>query len=82
MAEGIYGGWGNFGSAAAAMSLPTVALLFGGDNGWRYAVALRPVSMAFLLRDLWFYWTALGIPPRAPPTSSRKNRRPGSELLG
>ncbi|NOZ37905.1 MAG: NarK family nitrate/nitrite MFS transporter [Gammaproteobacteria bacterium] len=38
VAEGIYGGWGNFGSAAAAMSLPTIALLYGGDNGWRYAL--------------------------------------------
>ena len=40
LAEGIYGGWGNFGSAAAAMILPTIALLFGGDDGWRYAVGL------------------------------------------
>jgi len=40
VAEGIYGGWGNFGSAAAAMSLPTIALAFGGDNGWRYAIGL------------------------------------------
>jgi len=40
LAEGIYGGWGNFGSAAAAMSLPTIALLFGGDDGWRYAIAM------------------------------------------
>jgi NNP family nitrate/nitrite transporter-like MFS transporter len=39
MAEGIYGGWGNFGSAAAAMTLPTLALSFGGDDGWRYAIA-------------------------------------------
>lgn len=39
VAEGIYGGWGNFGSAAAAMSLPTLALLIGGENGWRYALA-------------------------------------------
>ncbi|MDC9724300.1 MAG: NarK family nitrate/nitrite MFS transporter [Gammaproteobacteria bacterium] len=39
LAEGIYGGWGNFGSAAAAMTLPTVALMFGGDDGWRYAIA-------------------------------------------
>jgi len=43
LAEGIYGGWGNFGSAAAAMSLPTIALMFGGDNGWRYAIALTGV---------------------------------------
>ncbi|KLV04632.1 MFS transporter [Photobacterium aquae] len=47
-AEGIYGGWGNFGSAAAAFSLPTVAVLFGGENGWRYAMALTGIiSMAF-----------------------------------
>jgi len=48
VAEGIYGGWGNFGSAAAALSLPTLALIFGGDNGWRYAVALTgAVSLAY-----------------------------------
>ncbi|MFN7252430.1 MAG: NarK family nitrate/nitrite MFS transporter [Anaerobacillus sp.] len=40
-AEGIYGGWGNFGSAAAAILLPWLALtMFGGENGWRYAIAL------------------------------------------
>lgn len=38
-AEGIYGGWGNFGSAAAAMVLPALALYFGGEDGWRYAIA-------------------------------------------
>ena len=43
-AEGIYGGWGNFGSAAAAMVLPFIGLtLFGGENGWRYAIALTGV---------------------------------------
>ena len=47
-AEGIYGGWGNFGSAAAAFTLPTVALLFGGDDGWRYAMAVTGVlSLVF-----------------------------------
>ncbi len=43
LAEGIYGGWGNFGSAAAALSLPTLALMFGGDDGWRYAIGLTGV---------------------------------------
>lgn len=43
VAEGIYGGWGNFGSAAAAMTLPTLALIYGGDNGWRYAIATTGV---------------------------------------
>ncbi|PHR54576.1 MAG: MFS transporter [Robiginitomaculum sp.] len=42
-AEGIYGGWGNFGSAVAAFTLPTVALLFGGEEGWRYAVAVTGI---------------------------------------
>lgn len=47
-AEGIYGGWGNFGSAAAAFCLPVVALWFGGDDGWRYAIGLTGVmSLAF-----------------------------------
>lgn len=43
LAEGIYGGWGNFGSAAAALTLPSLALLFGGDEGWRMALALTGV---------------------------------------
>jgi NNP family nitrate/nitrite transporter-like MFS transporter len=38
-AEGIYGGWGNFGSAAAAGVLPILSLLYGGDEGWSYAIA-------------------------------------------
>ena len=52
-AEGIYGGWGNFGSAAAAMTLPSIALMFGGDDGWRYAVALTGLlSLVFSL--IWY----------------------------
>lgn len=39
-AEGIYGGWGNFGSAAAAFTLPTIAIMSGGEDGWRYAMGL------------------------------------------
>ncbi|MEZ8166307.1 NarK family nitrate/nitrite MFS transporter [Vibrio tasmaniensis 1F-187] len=47
-AEGIYGGWGNFGSAAAAFTLPTLALAFGSDDGWRYAVGITGLmSLAF-----------------------------------
>ncbi|WP_293266378.1 NarK family nitrate/nitrite MFS transporter [Neptunomonas sp.] len=43
IAEGIYGGWGNFGSAAAAMTLPSLALMFGGEDGWRYALGMTGV---------------------------------------
>ena len=53
LAEGIYGGWGNFGSAAAAMTLPTVALIFGGDDGWRYALLIT-AAVAFCYGI--FYW--------------------------
>jgi len=53
LAEGVYGGWGNFGSAAAAMTLPTLALLFGGPDGWRYAVASTGVMG--LLYGIYFY---------------------------
>jgi len=54
VAEGIYGGWGNFGSAAAAMSLPTIALVFGGDEGWRYAIALTGV-IALIYSVIYFF---------------------------
>lgn len=46
-AEGIYGGWGNFGSAAAKMSLPGLALLFGGEDGWRYAMGVTGLLALF-----------------------------------
>ncbi len=43
-AQGIYGGWGNFGSAGAAMTLPFIAANFGGDDGWRYAITFASVA--------------------------------------
>jgi NNP family nitrate/nitrite transporter-like MFS transporter len=53
-AEGIYGGWGNFGSAAGAMSLPALALLFGGEDGWRYAIALTGL-MSLIFSVIWYF---------------------------
>ncbi len=48
IAEGICGGWGNFGSAAAAMTLPTLALAFGGDDGWRWSVGFTgAIALAY-----------------------------------
>lgn len=52
-AEGVYGGWGNFGSAAAAFCLPALALVFGGDDGWRYAIGLT--GLISLLFSFVFY---------------------------
>jgi NNP family nitrate/nitrite transporter-like MFS transporter len=43
IAQGIYGGWGNFGSAGAAATLPFIAVGFGGDDGWRYAITIASV---------------------------------------
>ncbi|PHS23663.1 MAG: MFS transporter [Methylophaga sp.] len=54
LATGIYGGLGNFGAAGAAIILPTVALLFGGENGWRYAVALTGV-IALAYAFVYYY---------------------------
>ncbi|MCW8881353.1 MAG: MFS transporter, partial [Sedimenticola sp.] len=60
LAEGIYGGWGNFGSAAAALSLPTLALLYGGDEGWRYAIA--STGMITLVYSVIYYKLARNTP--------------------
>ncbi|MFP5382984.1 MAG: MFS transporter [Gammaproteobacteria bacterium] len=70
-AEGFYAGWGNFGSAAAAMTLPTIALtLYGGDDGWRWAVGMSGVIMG--LYGI-FYWFAITDGPSAE--SHRKPRK-------
>ncbi len=54
LAEGIYGGWGNFGSAAAAMTLPSLALLYGGEDGWRYAIATTG-AIALVYSFVYFF---------------------------
>lgn len=60
VAEGIYGGWGNFGSAAAAMTLPTLALLYGGDDGWRWAIGTTGVLIG--LYSFVYYTNARNTP--------------------
>jgi NNP family nitrate/nitrite transporter-like MFS transporter len=40
-AEGVYGGWGNFGSAGAALLLPGLATaVAGGAGAWRWGVGV------------------------------------------
>ncbi|MEY4520137.1 MAG: hypothetical protein RLZZ499_2737, partial [Cyanobacteriota bacterium] len=50
IAEGVYGGWGNFGAFAAEFSLPILALatafLSGGASNWRGAIALSGIVTA------------------------------------
>ena len=60
-AEGIYAGWGNFGSAAAAIMLPGLALYFGEENGWRYATALT--GCLALLFSIAYYRNVEDLPP-------------------
>ncbi len=60
VAEGVYGGWGNFGSAAGAMTLPTIALMYGGENGWRYA--LISIGIIAIIYGFIFYKIARNTP--------------------
>jgi NNP family nitrate/nitrite transporter-like MFS transporter len=50
IAEGIYGGWGNFGAFAAEFALPSIgvatAILAGGASNWRLAIALSGMIAA------------------------------------
>lgn len=71
MAEGFYAGWGNFGSAAAALSLPILA---GAVGGWRSALAV--LSIMLLLGGVTFMVMAVDTP------ESRSCRRPRGATLG
>lgn len=58
LAEGIYGGWGNFGSAAAAFTLPTIAtitsVMAAGQINWRFAIALTGIVAAIYGATYYF----------------------------
>ncbi|MEQ9546096.1 MAG: MFS transporter [Marinobacter sp.] len=54
LAEGIYGGWGNFGAAFAGLSLPALALWYGGDEGWRWAIGTTGV-IAILYAAVFYH---------------------------
>ncbi|PMB26482.1 NarK family nitrate/nitrite MFS transporter [Fischerella thermalis] len=50
IAQGIYGGWGNFGAFGAEFTLPTIAVaasfMNGGASNWRFAIALTGIVAA------------------------------------
>ena len=60
-AEGIYGGLGNFGMAAATFGLPLIAIPFGRDAGWRWATALA--GMLCVAWAVVFHAKAQDAPP-------------------
>ncbi len=70
MAEGIYAGWGNFGSAVAAIILPGVAYYFGAENGWRYAIAATGVLA--LIYSLIYYLNVENLPPELAGLKSKR----------
>ncbi|MBE9180979.1 NarK family nitrate/nitrite MFS transporter [Oculatella sp. LEGE 06141] len=65
LAEGIYGGWGNFGSAAAAFTLPTIAAMLAfmaaGQVNWRFAIALTGIITA--IYGVVYYFSVSDTPP-------------------
>ncbi|MBL4620957.1 MAG: MFS transporter, partial [Immundisolibacteraceae bacterium] len=54
VAEGIYGGWGNFGSAGAALSVPLIAAWIGGDDGRRWSIASTG-AMALIYSAIYYF---------------------------
>lgn len=82
IAEGIYGGWGNFGSAASAFTLPTIAawLSFGTPGtdliNWRWAIALTGIIAA--IYGLFYYNNVTDTP--SGKTYQRPVRHGGIEV--
>ncbi|BAY82132.1 nitrite transporter [Calothrix parasitica NIES-267] len=65
LAEGIYGGWGNFGSAASAFTLPTIATVTAGltasQLNWRLAIASTGILAA--LYGVFYFFNVQDTPP-------------------
>ncbi len=60
IAQGIYAGWGNFGSAGAAATLPFIAASLGGEDGWRWAfTAASGVAIAY---GVFYYFSVRNTP--------------------
>lgn len=60
IAQGIYGGWGNFGSAGAALTLPFIAANWGDTDGWR--VALTVASVAAIAYGIFYFFNVSDTP--------------------
>ena len=62
LAEGVYGGWGNFGSAAAAFTLPTLATIGAASQlNWRIAIALTGIVAAAY--GIFYFFNVQDTPP-------------------
>ncbi len=74
-AEGFYAGWGNFGSAAAAAIVPFIAFnILGGDDGWRWSLAITSIlSGAY---GLFYYFAVNDYPEGREPAKHEKKAGP------
>lgn len=75
-AEGFYAGWGNFGSAFAAMTLPWLAITaLGnwfdlGDDAWRWAMAINGIVLA--IYGVMYYFLVRDVPDGRQLTRTKK----------
>jgi NNP family nitrate/nitrite transporter-like MFS transporter len=75
IAQGIYGGWGNFGAFGAEFTLPTIAVaasfLTGGASNWRFAIALTGIVAA--IYGVVYYHSVQDTPPGKVYKRPKKN---------
>lgn len=76
-AEGFYAGWGNFGSAWAAMTLPWFALNFlektlNIADGWRWALFLN--GLVGLLYGIYYYFAVRDTPEGVEFVGTKKTQ--------
>ncbi|MBD2499713.1 NarK family nitrate/nitrite MFS transporter [Anabaena azotica] len=75
IAQGIYGGWGNFGAFGAEFALPMIAVatgfLAGGASNWRLAIALTGIITA--IYGVVYYNSVQDTPPGKTYQRPKKN---------
>jgi MFS transporter, NNP family, nitrate/nitrite transporter len=75
IAQGIYGGWGNFGAFGAEFALPLIAVaasfVTGGAEGWRFAIGATGIITA--IYGVIYYNSVDDTPPGKVYKRPRKN---------
>ncbi|MGI2905587.1 NarK family nitrate/nitrite MFS transporter [Tolypothrix sp. VBCCA 56010] len=75
IAQGLYGGWGNFGAFGAEFTLPLIAVaasfMTGGASNWRLAIALTGIIAA--IYGVIYFNTVQDTPPGKTYKRPKKN---------
>ncbi len=75
IAQGVYGGWGNFGAFGAEFTLPMIAVaasfMTGGASNWRLAIALTGIIAA--IYGVIYFNTVQDTPPGNTYKRPKKN---------